>query len=78
MTTNNSSQVETWWPNISTEDKLHLIQLEHEGYRVLSMSLFKAIGKVGGQTGTLEILGPGIHTLFPNEWSWISKQRLIE
>ena len=74
MTTNNSSQVETWWPAISNEDKLHLIQLEHEGYRVLSMGLFEAIGKVGGQTCTLDILGPGIYSLFPREWDWIREQ----
>lgn len=54
-----------------------MIQLEHEGYRVLSMGLFEAIGKVGGQTGTLDILGPGIYTLFPREWDWIREQRLI-
>ena len=74
MTTNNSSQVETWWPTISNEDQLHLIQLEREGYRVLSNDLYEVIKKVG-QTSTLDILGPGIHTLFPREWDWIRKQR---
>ena len=73
MTTNNS-QVETWWSDISVEDKLRLIRLDHDGYRALSKDLREAIAKVGGQTSTSEILGPDIFTLLADEWAWIRKQ----
>ena len=73
MTTNNSSQVETWWPDISLAQKGQLIQLEDDGHRVLSNDLYEAINAVG-QTCTFEILGPGIYTLFPREWDWIREQ----
>ena len=74
MTTNNSSQVETWWPDISTDNKLRLARMEQDRNFALTKDLFSAIDELDGETHPALHLGPDVRTLSSDEWAYIREQ----
>ena len=74
MTTSDFSQVETWWPDISTDNKLRLARMEQDGNFALTKALHAAIDDLNGQTYPAVQLGPNARTLSPDDWAYIREQ----
>ena len=74
MTTSDFSQVETWWPDISADNKLRLARMEQDGNFALTKALHAAIDDLNGQTYPAVQLGPNARTLSPDDWAYIREQ----
>jgi len=74
MTTSDFSQVETWWPDISTDNKLRLARMEQDGNFVLTKALHAAVEDLNGQTYPAVQLGPNALTLSPDVWAYIREK----
>ena len=74
MTTSDYSPVETWWPDISTDNKLRLARMEQDRNFALTKALHAAIDDLNGETYPAVQLGPNVNTLSPDVWAYIREQ----